>query len=277
MTGSLGNLPLALRDVQRLLFEAVVADQVEDLGPESHLPALVAENGLSALRRVAVYRDGYRARLVECLADDYPAVQQLLGEHAFRGLCHDYIRDVTPGISLNDYGARFAEYCFHRASRHAPFASELGQLEWALVRAVHASDARKLEPDQLAELTLDDWETASLVPSPTLTLLATVYPVNAYLQAFRDGRAPEPPSPAASWVVVCRSGMDVWRIDLPPHLGKLFARLVAGQPLAETLASAGSVSPADEPARDPVAAIREAFAQWMRAGCFSAVARRSAA
>lgn len=272
MTASVGELPLALRDAQRLLFDAVTAGGP----PEPRLCEIVAENGLPAPRRVAIYRDGYRARLLECLADDYPAVQHALGGAAFEALCHDYIRDVPPGVSLNDYGVRFAEYCLHRAPCHAALVSELAQLEWALVKAVHQSDARQLMPDDLAELTLDDWESASLVPSPTLTLLATQYPVNAYLQAFRDDRAPEVPvSPMPSWVVVCRHGVDVWRIELPVHLGELFAALVSGEPLAQTLASVAS-NPAHPDAGDGVSAIQQAFSQWMRAGCFSGVARARA-
>lgn len=277
MTGALGSLPLGLREVQRSLFDAVTADRAasESLGRDARLSALVAENGLSALRRVAIYRDAYRARLVECLVDDYPAVQALLGEAAFRSLCHDYFRDVPPGISLNDYGAGFAEYCVRHAPCHAPLACELARLEWALVKAVHGSDARKLTPEQLAQLSLGDWETAALVPSPTLTLLATAYPVNAYLQAFRDGRAPEPPSPTPSWVAVCRSGIDVWRIDLPAHLGRVFARSVSGEPLALTLARVGSDSLGDDP--QPTAAeIQQAFSQWMSAGCFSGIAHAGA-
>lgn len=277
MKAAIGTLPLGLRDVQRLLFDAVIASQAEAArGLEPRLTALVAGDAVSALRRVSVYRDGYRARLVECLADDYPAVRHLLGQNTFESLCCDYVRDVPPGITLNTYGAAFAEYCCHHAPRHGRLASELAQLEWALVTAIHASDARQLGPEHLAELSLDAWETVRLVPSPTLTLLATVYPVNLYFQALRDDRAPEPPDPASSSVIVCRSGIDLWRIDLPAHLGKLFERLVAGEPLAKTLASVSSGSFGGDAALDPAAAIRQAFSQWMRAGCFSGITEAGA-
>ncbi|HEU5077200.1 MAG TPA: DNA-binding domain-containing protein [Polyangiaceae bacterium] len=273
MSGALGSLPVPLRDAQRLLFDAVTADDAPNPS-ESRLGELVAENGLPVQRRVAVYRDGYRARLVECLVDDYPAVQHWLGAEAFRTLCHGYIRDVPPGASLNFYGARFAEYCLGHAAYDRQFAFELAALEWALVRAVHGSDARRLAPEQLAELSLGDWEDTILVPSPTLTLLETAYPVNAYLQAFRDERVPEAPQPAPSWVVVCRDSVDVWRIDLPAPLGKLFASLVSGQPLAAALASVES--PASGEVALGGATIQQAFSQWMSAGCFSGLARSAA-
>lgn len=271
MKAPLERLPVGLGEVQGLLFDAVAhtAEGVND----SRLAALVAENGMPAGRRVAIYREAYRARLVECLLDDYPAVAHLFGETVFRELCHDYIRDVPPGGSLNFYGARFAEYCFHHAPGHARFASELAALEWALVKAVHGSDAQKLTPERLAELSIADWETAALVPSPTLTLLTTTYSVNEYLQLLRDGGAPELPSvPAPSWVVVCRSGLDVWRIDLPRHLGCVFAALVSGKPLSWALTAVAPDPAAEDELAPPTLAIQQAFAQWMRAGCFSAIA-----
>jgi len=271
---AVGSLPIALPDAQRLLFGAVTDPRAaHHAALEPRLAQRVVENGMSAARRVAIYRDGYRARLVECLADDYPAVQHLLGAETFQSLCHDYIRDVAPGISLNGYGARFAEYCCHHAPRHARLANELAELEWALVNAVHASDAQQLTPEQLAAFSRDGWEDAVLVPSPTLSLLSTTYPVNAYLQRFRDGQAIEPPEPAPSWVVVCRSGIDVWRIDLPSDLGRLFACLASGERLAAALASATF---REHAALDPAATIQQAFSQWMRAGCFSGVKRADA-
>lgn len=73
--------------------------------------------------------------------------------------------------------------------------------------------------------------------------------------------------------MVCRRGIDVWRVDLPPHLGRIFASLVAGDPLAETLAKGSSDLLGTAELADPSVAISEAFSQWMRAGCFAGVAR----
>ena len=273
MTAAFERLPVGLGEAQMLLFDAVAP--TSERASDSRVAKLVAENGMPAERRVAIYRDAYRARLVACLADDYPGVAHLFGTEAFRDLCHDYVRDVPPRGSLNFYGARFAEYCLHHAPRHALFASELARLEWGLVKAVHGSDARQLTSERLAELSMTDWETATLVPSPTLTLLATVYPVNEYLQTLRDGGSPEPPShPDPSWVVVCRSGIDVWRIGLPRDLGHVFAALLSGKPLALALADVAFEPAAGDELVEPTLVVQQRFAQWMRAGCFSAIATR---
>src|SRR5688572_24287524 len=100
-----------------LLFDAIAP--TSERASDSRVAEFVAENGMPAGQRVAIYRDAYRARLVECLADDYPGVAYLFGTETFRDLCQHYIRDVPPRGSLNFYGARFAGYCLRHAPRHA--------------------------------------------------------------------------------------------------------------------------------------------------------------
>src|SRR5437868_5469366 len=45
----------------------------------------------SAAERLRIYHDGYFARLIECLSDDYPALRYALDEDAFNDLCRGYI------------------------------------------------------------------------------------------------------------------------------------------------------------------------------------------
>ena len=101
-----------LREQQRAFARAVmergaVADRevgrIEDL--------LTAGPRLSALERLDIYRRGYGARLVECLADDYPVLQHALGDGPFEDLCRAYIAaHPTRGPSLNFFGRHMA--CF---------------------------------------------------------------------------------------------------------------------------------------------------------------------
>lgn len=262
------TLPLGLVATQAAFFARVTR------GEPKHDSGNEAAAELLPLRpeRVAVYQNGYRARLVECLADDYPAVCHLLGELHFEQLCHGYLGAHPPGPSLNDFGANFAQYLAARGDEQDAFAAELAQLEWALVRAVHASDVQQLSPDRLAALTPEAWQTARLVPSRTLTLLGTRFPVNAYLQTFREGGSPEIPGrPSPSWVVVCRRGFDVWRLDLGDEMGRLMAALVDGRPLAAALDVLTPPSTeAETAARE--SRLQQAFQQWVSAGCFADIA-----
>jgi hypothetical protein len=71
--------------------------------------------------------------------------------------------------------------------------------------------------------------------------------------------------------VVCRAGLDVWRIDLGRQLGTVFAALLSGKPLALALADVAPDPAQGDELVDPTLVLQHAFAQWMRAGCFSAI------
>jgi len=193
--------------------------------------------------------------------------------------------------SLNYYGAPLAEYCRRRPESWSAFAAELARLEWAVVEAIHAEEGERLDVEALGRLSPEQWSAARLVPSPALRLLFSVYPVEEYYRAFKDGSASAPgpggsggalqlPAPAASAVVVCRRGEDVWRIRLSVALGQLLESLLGGAPLLEALERFGSAAASDGAAGDGAAVqaaiapeeLQRAFQDWVSCGLFSAVA-----
>src|SRR5688500_13475425 len=134
---------------------------------------------LSAAERLEIYNTGYFGRLVECLTDDYSALAHLLGEERFDALARAYI-DAFPSRSpsLNAYGARMAEFCGTLSEPWAPIAVDLARLEWALVEVIHAPSSPSLTTGALAAIPSTRWQTARLIPSPTLRLLCCDHPVN---------------------------------------------------------------------------------------------------
>jgi hypothetical protein len=265
----------SLQQLQSWLFErvtrapsdadpaAVAADTDRDTNKDTNRDAELAQRvvsgNLSAAERVAVYRHGYFARLVECLEDDYPALAHALGAQCFEALCRDFIALHPPAsASLNYYGAPFAAYCGRRPESWSAFARDLARLEWAVVEAIHAEEGERLDVSALGRLSPEQWSTARLVPSPALRLLFSAYPVEEFYRAFKQGNAAplatdpsgsELPAPVASAVVVCRRGEDVWRIRLSVALGRLLESLLAGAPLLDALERFGS----DTTARDTTA------------------------
>ena len=71
-------VPRSLRDVQGWMLEAVTAHASDDVEA-----VVTAGPRLAASARLGVYQSAYHARLVECLADDYPVVLAALGEERF--------------------------------------------------------------------------------------------------------------------------------------------------------------------------------------------------
>jgi hypothetical protein len=237
---------------------------------------------LSALERLEIYRRGYVARLVECLADDYPALQHALGEEAFADLCRAYIAaHPSEHPSLNFYGRRMADFCraYCDSAAHASlrgstvpnlFAADLATLEWAMVEVIHAASAAPLTLDGLRDVPADAWGDARLVPNTAMRILRFGHPVNPYLQAFRDGAEPQVPQPAQCATVVWRSGAKVWRMDLTEPMHAVLSALVAGDSLGVALEGAADASSGG--GHEAVAArVMAWFREWVQGGLFARV------
>jgi hypothetical protein len=208
---------------------------------ETALELVTPSATLSALERLEIYRAGYHARLIECLADDYPVLQHALGEEAFERLCRAYIaRFPSRSPNLNQFGQHMAEFCRSEPLPEPGFASDLAALEWAIVLSIHAPTASVLNMETLAQVPMADWPGVRLAPSPSLRILRFEQPVNAYLQAYRQSGQAVAGVARANTVAVYRTGRSVWRLELSPALVTLVESLADGATLADSL---GKVEP----------------------------------
>jgi hypothetical protein len=248
----MSRTPESLREEQLWFARAVMTGA----GMELADGRLTAGPRLDARQRLDVYRRGYEARLVECLADDYPVLQMALGPEAFEALCRVYVeRYPSEAPNLNGYGRHMAEVC-------EGFAADLATLEWAIVEVIHQPAGAPLTMEDLAGIPMDAWATARLLPSRALRLLALAYPANDYFQAVRDGHAPPLPGPLPSATVVYRSGPTVWRMGLTPPMHRVLAALIGGQPLEAALSLAEDESPER---------LTAWFREWVSSGLFVGV------
>jgi hypothetical protein len=244
------------------------------LAPESEAAQwLTPGPALGAEARLGIYRRGYRARLVECLADDYPVLREALGSERFEQLCHEYIeRHPSAGPNLNAFGRHMPALCAARDDGGVPpaFAANLASLEWAVVEVIHAAGAPPLSLEALGNVAPERWADARLVPTPALVVVRSEYPVNAYYQAARDGRRPAVPSAERSATAVYRSGPTVWRMDLSVPMLGLLERLTSNETLAASLD--GATAAFDDVPED-VAAQRVTawFREWVASGLFAGV------
>lgn len=227
---------------------------------------------LSARERVAIYRDGYAARLVECLADDYPALKFALGDAEFERVARAYVAaHPSRSRSLNAYGAAMPGFLRARPDAGRAFASDLARLEWALVEVVHAETKPPLAADALRGLGPEDFARATLVASPALRVLRFDYPVNRFYQAFCVDGAPDLPAPEASAVAAHRSGLSVYRLELEPPMRVLLAALTNGETLARALAALErELSPEELGLAQE--RVSEWFGAWIASGFFTALA-----
>ena len=180
----------------------------------------------TAQDRLEIYRHSYFSRLVECLADDYPALEHALGSEGFEQLCRAYIiAHPSREPNLNGFGRHLPGFAESRLPELGRFAGDLARLEWALVEVLHAPAPQAFSAAVLQSIPVDRLDAVRLVPSAALRVLSFEYPVNAFLQTFLDGQDPHVPSPKPASVAVVRKGYKIWRLELDPTAATLLRRL----------------------------------------------------
>jgi hypothetical protein len=243
-----------------VMHPAGVAASVRERGDLGGEPVGVAEvekvvlpsSRLSGVERIEIYHDAYRARLVECLADDYPALAHALGEASFESL-----------------GRHMSLFCRSRTDRLSAFSADLAALEWALVEVIHTAPADRLSEETLSKIPPPDWPRARFAPSGVVRVLEFGHAVNAYFQAYNTGADPGVPKPAWSATAVFRDGSTIWRMDLSRGMHTLLRALFAGSTLGvalDGLASSGDVTEEEAPL------VMNWFRDWVRYGFFANIA-----
>jgi hypothetical protein len=274
--GEAPSLPRSnsLRALQDWFVEAVTSPCADERLDEGARQVLTRGPELGELDRLGIYRYAYRARLVECLVDDYPALQFALGVEPFETLCHEYIeRHPSSAPSLNFFGRHMAEFCRVEAQEPFPlrgFAADLAKLEWALVEVLHARMADALSPATLGAIPPERWPSARLPASPAVRVLRFDHPVNAFFQSFKTDGAPSVPAPAPAATAVYRTDMTLWRMDLTPAMASPLEGLFRGETLGEALGKLEEgLSEAD--AAEAERSVMLWFREWVAGGLFARV------
>ena len=195
--------------------------------------AVLATPRASAARRLGIYADAYRLRLVEALGIDYPALRGLLGERRFDGLMREFVA-VLPSHerNLRWYGGDLADYLGRSPRwRRRPLLAELARFEWALGLAFDARDAPTATEDEVGRLPPADWPALRLRLHPSLRLLSLRCNVPQVWRAASAGRKP----PAAArrlqpidWLV-WRKGHEPFYRMLPADEAWALAAVAKGR------------------------------------------------
>ena len=269
----------SLRELQSWFAQVVMHPESVEAGVAStaHLAESVVtpSTQLTVQERLGVYHYAYRARLVECLADDYGVLQKAIGEDAFEALAGAYIiAHPSTAPSLNFYGRHMPAFLrtYETSSFDTTFAADLATLEWALVETLHAAAAPTLSLEQLSHVPPAQWASARLPKADTLRVHRFSFPVNAYLQAVRSGNAPDSiPAASPTATAIYRSGFIIWRMDLTPVMARLLESLFAGATLGDALSRI-------ETDESDAAAVAEAersvmawFREWVSGGFFARI------
>lgn len=170
-------------------------------------PALSAEDGL------VIYHHAYRARLLEALREDYPALLQWLGDDEFERLASAYLQaHPSRHFSLRWLGAQLADFIegYLIAAQAAPLA-ELARLEWAFTLAFDAAAGEPLTLQCMAALPAADWPGLQVRLLPSVQWQVCQYnSLELWRAAKADDSSELPTSTSLNQPQVCL----IWRQDL---------------------------------------------------------------
>lgn len=227
---------------------------------------IVDDKKVGATKRLSIYADAYRLRIIDALATAYPNLQRLLGDDFFDKAARSYI-DTYPSHyeNMRWVGDKMREHIKNVVSQH-PIVAELAQFEWALSLAFDAEDAPILQIQDLAEISPETWGELHFEFNPSVQLLDLQWNVVPVWQALDAEEAP-PDS------VQVNEPCLVWRQEMNSHYRvlenleyKAIQQVMAGATFGE-LCEELFVTLEDEATQQAA----QFLAAWLEAGIISKI------
>ena len=175
---------------------------------------IVNDKKVGVKKRLGIYADAYRLRILEALSNSFPILKALLGDDLFEQAARSYI-DQYPSTYRNMrwVGDKMAEHLQVNFPQY-PIAAEMATFEWALGLAFDAEDAPILGLQDLASIPLENWAELTFKFQPSVQLFTFKYNVLRVWQALN---AEETPPKVTQIDEPCL----VWRKDLNSHYRSL--------------------------------------------------------
>jgi hypothetical protein len=227
--------------------------------------------------RFAIYRNAYRARLVDAIRETYPRTERWVGEDAFRrAAIHHVIKHPPRGWTLDKAGEGMPATLSELFAKD-PEVSELAWLEWAMHECFVSRDCAPMDIAGFEAATAafgpDDWAGLRLAFLPGTRVTCVSHRIDRLWRALADNERALDPG-AIDYEVAEPLACVVWRQGLTPVCAPL--RAAEGLTLALMLAGESYGDACRRLACDigADAAIREAGAmlgRWIHHGMLSAV------
>jgi hypothetical protein len=168
---------MAAAVMQPLTGDDTMRERAADGRPMAEVAAsFIAPNSrLNAFERLEIYNRQYWYRVLNALAEDFPALRAVVGSARFEALSIAYLSEhPSRSFSLRNLGSKLVEWLVAHPEftgrRHA-LAVDVARVEWAFVEAFDSAERAPLTLDQIAAL--DGASRLSL--QPHLRLMALHY------------------------------------------------------------------------------------------------------
>jgi hypothetical protein len=171
-----------LQTVQQHLLQAMLANA------PPRLRELHGDDVADIAARLAVYRDGYRIRLRDALATEYPGLRCMAGPR-YAHLLDGYVAaHPSEHYNIRWHGAGLPAYLEHALPwREKPELAEMARLDWAISTAFDAADESVLSAADLAGVPAEAWAGLRLSLQNHLQILTSPYNVDAFRRAADHG------------------------------------------------------------------------------------------
>ena len=182
-------------------------------GDQDVADRIAGNERIDPLRRLRIYADAYRLRLIDVLATDYEALRALLGDQEFRAASAAYVMP-TPSEHRNVrwYGAGLPEFLRTvQPWAQNSAAYEVALFEWTLTLAFDAADDPVVRFEDLAQLPAERWPTLGFVPHSSVQMIQ----LRTNAPAMRKATDAQEPLPEVVVEDEPRSWL-IWRKDLTP-------------------------------------------------------------
>jgi uncharacterized protein (UPF0276 family) len=194
-----------------------------------------SKENFTPAEQLGVYINGYRYRLYNVTAEDYPVLKYAVGAQLFDSLLNDFVNTVRSAhFNIAHYTVLFAQFLASQSQINI-FAREIAQLESTIAQLTDAPETTALTPEHLAGITPDNFMEMHLYARKALQLLAFTYPINAFYKAVKEDAGPSLPAHAPTHMAVFRHEDTVWRMELEANEYHLLQHLFNGTSIGDAL------------------------------------------
>ena len=147
-----------LSDIQRTLAQSILGASSDELA------SIICEKPpISSLKRIGIYQDAYRIRMLESLRDDFSRVEEQLDSAEFDRLAQAYIFEFPSRYaSLAEFSQHFPE--FLKKTSNELF--ELASIDWIEILSTQARGIKR--ENILSVIDIQSGAPCQLVLNPTL-------------------------------------------------------------------------------------------------------------
>ena len=256
-------------------FQAFLFDQTNGAAFKNQI---IDDAKVGAKKRLSIYYDAYRFRIIEALATAYPKLHVMLGDELFDSTARSYI-DQFPSTYRNMrwVGGNMQTHLKNTLPQH-PIAAEMAAFEWALGLAFDAEDRPVLALQDLAAIPPEDWAALKFSFHPSLQLLNLNWNVLQIWNALNNKESHKEETPQA--IAKINEACLVWRqgSNLESGLNSHFRSLDAAEYVALHLVISGASFGAlceklQENADEKTATIQAAqyLSGWLNEGLISTI------